>query len=238
MPTKGRFPPLSAPPALKNLREKQQKIEKEKAPDSQWSEASLSETRLRSDSGYSSATEDTELDKRDIALTEVRAKLIEPSESSYEEDKKRFEKSMKSIHKALYDCYRARSRSQLTFWIQQDRYPVRQFRAYYLLGLDKLKPDDHEKLHTRMTELEQNLLQHRDHLLSNALQLRYSVASDLFNYLVATQAFLGKTSEALHTVQQGYNYEPGSIIFSLQDAKYDLTISNERVLEGFPPKPS
>ncbi|WP_448215807.1 hypothetical protein [Endozoicomonas sp. 2B-B] len=77
---------------------------------------------------------------------------------------------------------------------------------------------------------------HREDLVSKRSPRHGVIASDLFNTLAAIQVFLGKTAEAEKTIQQGFDFEPDSTIYSLQDARHDLEITDERVLQDFPPK--
>ena len=205
-------------------------------PDSQWAQSPPQEKRVRSDSGYGSSPEDKSLQIRDIASETVKAQPSLDVGRSYLTDLKQFDKSLFAMNEALTHCHTKRSHSQLPFWIQSDRYPVRQFRAYYLLELDKQDPISHEKLQARMSDLEQKFMQHKEDLISKTLPRRYVIPSDLFNSLAAIQAFLGKTAEAEKTIQQGFDFEPGNIIFSLQDARYDLRITDKQVLQGFPQK--
>ncbi|KEQ19314.1 hypothetical protein GZ78_04885 [Endozoicomonas numazuensis] len=192
------------------------------------------ERRSRSDSGYGSSPEDKNLQIRDITPEEVKLQPKREVENHYLTDKRHFDQWLEAMSETLIHCYAKRSRSQLPFWIQSNRYPLRQFRAYHLLALDNQYPARHKKLLSEMNDLEQKFMEYRDDLLNRTLSQRYVIASDLFNTLAAIQTFLGKTSEAERTIHQGFDFEPHSIIFSLQDALYDLKISPERVLEGFP----
>ncbi|WP_252177096.1 hypothetical protein [Endozoicomonas sp. 4G] len=236
MEGKGKLPPLRTGPAtLTDYPDKKSETQSDHKTDpaTKSIESPSRETGLRSDNNYGSYPEDTSLQKREVTAETVAPKPEVHVGNAYLTDQKQFDDTLSAVSKTLIKCPTRYSLSKLPYWISSNQYPIRQFRAYYLLELDKQNPASHEKLETVMSQLEQKFMQHREDLISKRIARPVVIASDLFNSLAAIQVFLGKTAEAKKTIQQGFGFEPDSIVFSLQYAQFDLRINDEQVLQGF-----
>ncbi|WP_448215817.1 hypothetical protein [Endozoicomonas sp. 2B-B] len=93
------------------------------------------ERGLRSDSHYGSYPEGTSLREREITAEIVKIQPVPDkvdARSPYQTDQLLFDNALSTTSRMLIRYHAHHSRNTLPFWIQFNRYPVRQFRAYQL----------------------------------------------------------------------------------------------------------